>query len=296
MATIKASIGEIGAVILILLCIFSAFYSREVPDHMRKAALDPFTGTILAPLLKPRVPGTAGSANARHHIITHLENAGWSTSTHKFEAKTPHGIVPMVNILAHRPGSFGSKQPKLTLAAHYDSKKSTDGFVGATDSAFPCALLVYLAMLNKPVKTDFDLIFFDGEEAFEEWSAEDSIYGARALAAWQEKEGILPQTLVLLDLLGNKPSNPVPSWFPNTHYLHKQLARINPRLVGGKHYHQYSGMMQDDHLPYLERGVSVLHLIPWEFPHFWHTSNDDANFLHWETMEDWAKLFEKWLF
>jgi glutaminyl-peptide cyclotransferase len=31
-------------------------------------------------------------------------------------------------------------------------------------------------------------IFFDGEEAFVQWSSTDSIYGARSLAAKWEKE------------------------------------------------------------------------------------------------------------
>ena len=36
-----------------------------------------------------------------------------------------------------------------------------------------------------------DLIFFDGEEAFKEWTNEDSLYGSRHLAAKMQQEGSL---------------------------------------------------------------------------------------------------------
>ena len=44
-------------------------------------------------------------------------------------------------------------------------------------------------MLKYFQKSDLSLqfIFFDGEEAFEQWSDRDSIYGARNLAAKWEK-------------------------------------------------------------------------------------------------------------
>ena len=48
--------------------------------------------------------------------------------------------------------------------------------------------------------------------------------------------------------------------------------------------------MQDDHLPFIARGVHVLHLIPSRFPSVWHTINDDAEHLDIPTVEDWALL------
>jgi len=37
--------------------------------------------------------------------------------------------------------------------------------------------------------TSLQLIFFDGEEAFVDWTETDSLYGARHLAAQMEKTG-----------------------------------------------------------------------------------------------------------
>jgi hypothetical protein len=47
------------------------------------------------------------------------------------------------------------------------------------------------------------------------------------------------------------------------------------------------GGIEDDHLPFLRRGVTVLHIIPAPFPQVWHTLRDDASALHIPTMRQW---------
>lgn len=75
-------------------------------------------------------------------------------------------------------------------------------FVGATDSAMSCAMMLDLAEILDPLlnsrlerlengleddediaETTLQLIFFDGEEAFKEWTDTDSIYGARFVSS-----------------------------------------------------------------------------------------------------------------
>jgi len=95
---------------------------------------------------------------------------------------------------------------RLVLVAHYDSKSTPEGFIGATDSAVPCAVLMHAAQAIDEALTrkwedmrvkglagdglgDGDghedayrgvmILFLDGEEAFHSWTNEDSLYGAR---------------------------------------------------------------------------------------------------------------------
>lgn len=101
---------------------------------------------------------------------------------------------------------------KLIVAAHYDSKffpkgSGMQGFVGATDSAAPCAIMVDLAVALDDAldrretkihqqeedkgsiaqETTLQLVFFDGEEAYRTWTHTDSIYGSKELAKlWVE--------------------------------------------------------------------------------------------------------------
>ena len=50
------------------------------------------------------------------------------------------------------------------------------------------------------------------------------------------------------------------------------------------------GLIGDDHVPFLARGVEVLHLIPSPFPEVWHQITDDGEHLDMDVVEDWAVL------
>ncbi len=50
------------------------------------------------------------------------------------------------------------------------------------------------------------LVFFDGEEAIQQWSATDSLYGSRHLAAKWDRDGTLKRikAFLLVDMIGDK--------------------------------------------------------------------------------------------
>lgn len=50
------------------------------------------------------------------------------------------------------------------------------------------------------------------------------------------------------------------------------------------------GTIQDDHIPFMSRGVEILHLITYPFPRVWHEMADDGDHLHLDTVHDWALL------
>lgn len=151
----------------------------------------------LKTILIPRVVGTDGHAKVKKFIIERMTSLGWYVDTDKFLDTTPIlGSLEFENIIATlNPNA----ERYLTLACHYDSKYMTKfEFVGATDSAVPCAIMLNLAStLHKYYRMltstglSLQFIFFDGEEAFQNWSPTDSIYGARHLAAKWEKEDFL---------------------------------------------------------------------------------------------------------
>lgn len=70
---------------------------------------------------------------------------GWTLEEDAFNDTTPLGVKPFNNIIAVQNPSLTRR---LTLACHFDSKYYTEfDFIGATDSAVPCALLIDLARL-----------------------------------------------------------------------------------------------------------------------------------------------------
>jgi glutaminyl-peptide cyclotransferase len=86
---------------------------------------------------------------------------------------------------------------RMVIACHYDSLLKPEGFLGATDSAVPCAQMLNMAhTMSRELKDQksqrpeltLQFIFFDGEEAFVRWTSTVSIYGSRALAKdWENK-------------------------------------------------------------------------------------------------------------
>ena len=83
------------------------------------------------------------------------------------------------------------------------------------------------------------------------------------------------------------------SYFPDTAWLFDVLVSAETRLrdagildaavLGGSFFHTRAAgdislaYMGDDHLPFLHRGVSVLHVIAEPFPHVWHTLGVSIN-------------------
>ncbi|KAM6395755.1 LOW QUALITY PROTEIN: glutaminyl-peptide cyclotransferase-like protein [Rhynochetos jubatus] len=278
--------------------------------------------TFLRPLLRERLPGGAGSHIARKHILVlgALE-AAWHLQLDAFQAPTPRGPVTFTNVVA----TVAPRRPprRLVLACHYDTKElppepGRRPFLGATDSAVPCAILLELAApstgplrlaKDRGAEVTLQLLFLDGEEAFGAWSPTDSLYGARHLAARMAATPHGPHgtqigamsLLVLLDLLG-APHPAIHSHFPRTHHWFLRLVGIEQRLrrLGMLRARPRDppffrltpapGPVEDDHLPFLQRGVPVLHVIPVPFPAVWHTLEDTEANLHPPTVEDLCRI------
>lgn len=330
---------------LILVSLSTAY--TQLPDEALKAIPRPGdefnikNGKLLSQILQPRVPGTPGSAAVLNHFADFFgsELPEWTITYQNSSSKVAvlsNKEMPFVNMIATRdpPWSSPGEVGYLTLVAHYDSLMKPEGFIGAIDSAAPCAMLMHTAKSLEDALTkkwagmveagdhEFEehkglqIIFLDGEEAFDTWSDTDSIYGAKSLAAEMEStyhpalstyHNVLStiHLFLLLDLLGSR--NPkVPSYFKVTHWAYKKMADLEKRLrdhslfgsSGSAWFYDLDksndrwmgGMIGDDHVPFMARGVDVLHLIPSPFPPVWHKMSDDGEHLDVDTTEDWAVL------
>jgi glutaminyl-peptide cyclotransferase len=162
------------------------------------------TGKILAPILRTRVSGTEGSTAVLQHFLDFFKEQlpEWKIELHNSSSTTPVSNgkeVPFVNLIATRdpPNSGVGDVGRLALVAHYDSKYTPEGFIGAIDSAAPCAMILHTArsidkaltkkwaamaadgMDDLEEKKGVQILLLDGEEAFKSWTATDSLYGAR---------------------------------------------------------------------------------------------------------------------
>ncbi|KAG8902861.1 hypothetical protein FRB99_004023, partial [Tulasnella sp. 403] len=153
----------------------------------------------LSHILIPRPSGSTNNTAVRSYIASTLKKLKWHVEEDTFKENTPYGEKEFTNIIATWD-PLASK--RLIMSAHFDSKffprYPQNQFVGATDSAAPCAMLLDLAdsltpSLDARLKhlteagddaddiedTTLQLVFFDGEEAFKDWTGTDHTYGSR---------------------------------------------------------------------------------------------------------------------
>lgn len=280
--------------------------------------------SFLRPMLRERTAGSAGNKLVRELISDHVKSlsSGWTVDLDLFDAFTPRGILSFGSVIATLDPDASRR---IVLACHLDSKvlpKDGSGrpFIGATDSAVPCSIILEaVTVLDAQLKQlkergssiTLQLFFLDGEEAIGDWTETDSLYGARHLAQRLEKSW-LPGTgisqlqaidlFILLDLLG-APDPLIVNHFYETsehflrlHVLEKRLHELN-LLKSHPYENSYFrrdisyGPVEDDHIPFVRRGVPALHIIATPFPAVWHTHDDTEENLHRPTILNICRIF-----
>ena len=126
---------------------------------------------------------------------------------------------------------------------------------------------------------DIVLVFFDGEEAFGEWSDTNGTYGSRHLAEQMGREGTLGAHQSAHQHRHDRRQGPR---HPARNHV---LAAAPPTWSGrprttfgyGKYFLDSAQATEDDHLPFLKKGVNALDLIDFDYgPNnaYWHTPQD----------------------
>jgi len=289
--------------------------SMSVRDLLQRTNLQDIRKDFDA-ILVERVPGSKGNEQVQKYLIDSLsQHAGWVVTTDHFTGSTPRGELSFTNIIATYNAAY---RKRIVFAAHFDSKffEPPTSFLAATDSAVSCALLLDMVrtlsdlIVEKEEELRFgvQVIFFDGEEAFGEWTATDSLYGSRHLVEqWKTQPDILAEqgtmlqsirSFILLDLIGAKDLNFV-NFNSKTADVYQHFMAIEKRLRQLKvmktqtnffRNQVVDGRVEDDHIPFLENGVPTVHLIAVPFPEVWHKPTDDASAVDWNVVQDFAAI------
>jgi len=133
------------------------------------------------------------------------------------------------------------------------------------------------------------------------------------------------ESFILYDLLGS-PSPEIHPYFAETGWLFDSFQKAEERLMRKSTFNLFSqlqplanhlnvnnfqqnledrrpffvkrtpgqavafGTISDDHLPFLQEGVPILHLIAAPFPRVWHTIRDDRTALDLQTILEWSLI------
>jgi len=220
----------------------------------------------------PRPAGSPAAAKARAYILGELRAAGVTARVEAFDADTPHGRLKMANIVAALPGR---RPDVIMLAGHYDTKWFRDiRFVGANDGGSSAALLIELArrLAARPREYTYWVVWFDGEEARETWSATDSLYGSRWMARELARTGTLPRAVIVADMIGDRELD-IRREALSTEWLTDLIWVAAARRGEGAHFLPDAMAIEDDHVPFLRAGVPSALVIDLDYPP-WHTAED----------------------
>ena len=220
----------------------------------------------------PRPAGSPGGLRAREYITAELKRAGVQVRVEAFEAQTPDGRVKMANVVGV---VAGRRSDVILVGGHYDTKVfHAFRFVGANDGGSSTALLLELAraLAAQPRELTYWIAFFDGEEARGAWTATDSLYGSRRMAAELARRNQLPRAVIVADMIGDRDLN-IQREAASTPWLTDLVWASARRLGQSTHFLPDVRAVEDDHVPFLRAGVPATLLIDFDFP-WWHTAED----------------------
>lgn len=215
----------------------------------------------------PRWPTGPGHVKAEQFLRSHFQHDQLEEDA--FTADTPIGPVNMRNFIVRYPGT---KNGVIVLASHYETNYwlRNINFVGANDGGATTGLLMAIgdelrAQTAHGKKLDgysVWLVFFDGEEAIRSWSASDSTYGSRHLAARWGRDGTLGRikAFILTDMIGDKDLD-IQHETRSADWLVSTVRQAARKFGYERYFFQQDEAIEDDHLPFVERGVPSIDLI-----------------------------------
>ncbi len=201
----------------------------------------------------------------------------------EFTDRSPRGYVKFRNVVAEIPGK--NKERIVLIGAHYDTKRlaSTPDFVGANDGASGVAAL--LAMIHampedgSPFPFTLRFVFFDGEEAMDDYGPYDGLHGSRYHAKQLVDSGQdkLCRAMILLDMIGDRKLNVrFPADTDKTLLQKAEKAALNAGAPAAA-FQIGPGYLIDDHVPFQKIGIPVINFIDFDYGPgnaCWHTEYD----------------------
>ena len=227
----------------------------------------------------PRWPTSQGHLQAEAFLRDHFKHD--QIEEDAFTTNTPIGPVAMRNFIVRFPGK---KPGAIVLATHYETNYwlRNINFVGANDGAATTGLLLAIAdqLRGKTLKGySVWLVFDDGEESIQPaWTSSDSLYGTRHLAAKWGRDGTLGsiKAFILADMIGDKNLD-ILRETRSVDWLVELVRKAAHKFGYDRYFFQTEGAVEDDHLPFVQRGVPSIDVIDLDYgpnDSYHHTAQD----------------------
>ena len=270
------------SIIPLLGLVFASIICPETSPGAQTKIWEEFSGEkVLAHVQRlvdfgPRPSGSESIEKSRQYIEDQLRRSSWQVTRQAFTDDTPRGKVQFVNLIAQFRGQ-GNEAPLFLLCSRYDTKTfDAIKFVGANDGGSSTGLLLELARVigqHPNLAAKIELVFFDGEEAYDHFSETDGLYGSRYFArqlpsssAKQFRGGIL------FDMVGDRSLDvTLPADSPPE--IARDIFEAAEALKLRSYFTYLDREMIDDHSPLNAIGIPTIDVIDFDYP-WWHTAGD----------------------
>jgi glutaminyl-peptide cyclotransferase len=243
--------------------------------------------------LGPRTPDSQAHARVVDWIQQEISQSGWDVQV-QTGTEMDH---PYQNIIAKR----GTGTPWFIIGAHYDSRlwanqdqdpqKQKQPVAGANDGASGVAVLLELGrVLPKDLKGQIWLAFFDAEDQgnIPGW---DWTLGSRAMADSLSKK---PDGVIVIDMIGDKNLD-IYMERNSSKELTQQIWDSAANLgYQNLFIPKYKFSMEDDHTPFLQKGIPAVDIIDFDYP-YWHTTGDTADKVSAASLQTVGDTLYNWL-
>ena len=181
------------------------------------------------------------------------------------------------------------------IASHYDTNWPLKdiSYIGANDGASSSALLLEIANQLRGKKLDgysVWLLWDDAEESMRlPWYDPEALYGVRHIAQKWQDDGTIKKikAFILEDMIGDADLN-IDRDQNSTPWLEDTVYQAATRLGYQSHFFARTNQIDDDHIPFTQRGVPSADLIDLEYGYnnvFWHTTQDTVDKLSPKSLE-----------
>ncbi len=253
-----------------------------------------------------RPTGSAADRATGDYILAQLKESAWSTKTQEFSFRG----VAIRNVIGKAAVGRG---PIIILGAHYDTRPRADQdkthpeqpILGADDGASGVAVLLELARTLdvSKLKNEVWLAFFDAEDDGDLSGCVVAPGAACDAAPWPWSVGATyvaehlpsqPDAVIVIDMIGDMEQD-IYYEQNSDKLLQQQLWGIAARLgYAAQFIPQYKYSMEDDHTPFLQRGMRAVDMIDFDYP-YWHTTQDTADKVSAVSLERVGRVLQTWL-
>ena len=289
-------------VIILLICILFILYLVSSNYSEQFTSENPPIVNIKNFTKEISIYRPVGSDNlniVKNKILNKMNELGLTTTKQNFERTINNKIYSFDNLIGVNPKTTG---PFILLGAHIDSPQ-IEGCESTIDAATSISIILELIenILKQNPLAPLMILFIDGEEAIDgAWNNTNTLSGSQYFV--DNYNLSLIKQVYIFDLIGGDPTYSKIGAFnnnPNSFNDINELAEINSKytlniFTDTKTYISKKSI-KDDHVPFINKGIPSLNLIPFNFPKSHHTLEDNYQNVNWEYVETFYNVLLNFL-